>query len=743
MRSRRDFLQYSSVGLVGALGTSSLHAQSASEPASIGSALPFHREYWNDWPAYLAEKIKEARSRRHTELHKITSRAQAEERITFVRNEVWKLIGGPLERTPLNAKPVGTLTKVGYRIEKLIFESQPKLYVPAHIYLPTDTNTPRPGILAPLGHASNGKEFRSYQTLFQNLARKGYVVMTFDPYGQGERLQYIDKLTGKGRFSSTGEHDQFGIQALLLGSTCTQYEVWDSIRALDYLVNRPEVDPNRIGCTGHSGGGTLTMYLCALEPRIHVAVEVEGHSENVAGPRFDAPGAYADAEQNLIGGLPTAIDRGDLLWAFAPKPLLLCYTEQDAGTTYSATYVEGTKEIFSELKAGYGLWGGPQKLGLYASRLPHDFDYGIRRATYDWFNQWLNHASGDGVETDFEATPDGALNCTTTGQILTSVGGRNPVDINIARLRELENNYPKQPLSPNAVRIQLGAILGLTERANVSAAKIISTNDRGNLVAEEFEFQAEPLIRTPGWLLKPTRTNTKLPVVIYLSDSGKDVPLDGESEIADLTKSGVAICTIDLRGSGATTPRFPTAGPLFFGPVLDAAYGWTNLVLGKPILGQRVSDLLACLEYLRTRADVDNERIGIYGAGSAGLVALMAAVVDQRAVSLLLEHTLADFASVVESTDYNLPLSYFTFGFLRHFDLPQIEATLSPRPLWLLNPAGANGEALTLDSIQRRSEPVRAAYNTNPGHFRVLVSPRGRQGAVAEWLETVQKPASI
>ena len=743
MTSRRSFLQSSSVGLVGALGASSLHGQKGSAPASIESALPFHREYWNDWPAYLAEKTKEARVRRHAALHMITSRAQAEDRITFVRNEVWKLIGGPLERTPLNVKPAGTLTRAGYRIEKLIFESQPKLYVPAHLYLPADTNTPRPGILAPLGHAPNGKEFRSYQVLFQNLARKGYMVMTFDPYGQGERLQYIDRLTSKRRFSPTGEHDQFGTQALLLGSTCTQYEVWDCIRALDYLMSRPEVDRNRIGCTGHSGGGTLTMYLSALEPRIQVAVEVEGHSENVAGPRFDAPGAYADAEQNLIGGLATTVDRGDLLWAFAPKPLLLCYTEQDAGTTYSATYVDGTEEIFSDLKAVYGFWNAPQKVGLFASRLPHDFDYGIRRATYDWFNQWLNQGSSNSTETGFEASPDGELNCTTTGQILTSVGGLSPVDINIARLRKLEHTYSEQALSPNEVRIQLGAILGLPKRTNPSAAKTISTNDRGDSVGEEFEFQSEPLIRTPGWLLKPAGTNRKLPVVIYLSDSGKDEMLDGESEIPDMTTSGVAICSIDLRGSGATTPRFPAAGPLFFGPVLDAAYGWTNLVLGRPILGQRVLDLLACLEYLRARADLDNGRIGIYGSGSAGLVALLAAVLDQRAVSLLLEHTLVDFASVVESTDYTLPLSYFAFGFLRHFDLPQVAATLSPRPIWLLNPAGANGQALTLDTAQAKSAPLKAAYSRKPGDFRIVVSPGGRQGVVAEWLDTVKKTASI
>ena len=731
MTSRRGFLKSSSVGLVGGLGAASLQGQTSAPPAPD---VAVHREYWNDWPAYLTRKMQAAREQRHAALRQITSRAQAEERIAFVRNQVWQMIGGPLDRTPLNVQHAGTVTKPGYRIEKLIFESQPKLYVPANLYLPAGPSSPRPGILAPLGHALNGKAFRSYQTLFQNLARQGYVVLTFDPYGQGERLQYLDHA-GKRRFGSTGEHDQFGTQALLLGSTCTQFEVWDCVRALDYLLSRPEVDPHRIGCTGHSGGGTLTMYLSALEPRIHVAVEVEGHSENVAGPKFDPPGAYADAEQNLIGGLAQGIDRGDLLWAFAPKPLLLCYSEQDAGTTYSATYPEGTREIVADLKTAYALWGAAGKVGLYASHMPHDFDYGIRRATYGWFNQWLKRGA-DSAETPFEATADAELNCTSTGQILTSLGGRTPVDINVERLRGYQKNYTA---APHAVRTQLRTLLHLPESIGAAQARTLSSNDRGDLVAEEFEFQSEPAMRTPGWFLKATGAAGKLPVVIYLSDSGKDVLLDGENEIPDLTRSGVAVCSMDLRGSGATTPKLPSSGPQFYGGAFEAAYGWNNLVLGKPMLGQRVGDLLGCLEYLRARPDVDSQRIGIYGTGSAGLVALLGAALSPHPVSLLLEHTLVDFASVVESPDYLLPLPYFTFGFLRAFDLPQVAATLAPRPLWLLNPAGANGEALTLDVIQQRSAPVHAAYQRRPGAFRIVVSPGDQAKAAAEWLETFKK----
>jgi len=168
------------------------------------------------------------------------------------------------------------------------------------------------------------------------------MVLPFDPFGQGERLQYLDARSGKSLYGPTGEHDQAGRPMLLLGSQFAEYRVWDSIRALDYLLSRPEVDPERIGCMGQSGGGTMTMYLAPLEPRIKVAVESDGNSENVAGPSYAPPGAVDDAEQNLAGSLPEGLDRGDLLLAFAPKPLLILYSRTDSGLTYSPTYEEGT-----------------------------------------------------------------------------------------------------------------------------------------------------------------------------------------------------------------------------------------------------------------------------------------------------------------------------------------------------------------------------------------------------------------
>ena len=287
--------------------------------------------------------MNEARARRLAELAAMQTEAAVRSRIEKIRSTVWRLIGGPLEKTPLKPRIVGTIDRGAYRIEKVIFESQPEVFVTANLYIPNQHQPSYPGILHTLGHAENGKAYYTYQYVSQTLARKGYMVLVFDPFGQGERQQYLDPHTGQSLYGPTGEHDQAGRPMLLFGSQFSQYRVWDGIRALDYLLSRPEVDPERIGCTGQSGGGTMTMYLAALEPRIKVAVESDGNSENVAGPSYDAPGAVDDAEQNMVGSLPEGIDRGDLLLAFAPKPLLILYSRSDAGLTYSPAYVKGTR----------------------------------------------------------------------------------------------------------------------------------------------------------------------------------------------------------------------------------------------------------------------------------------------------------------------------------------------------------------------------------------------------------------
>ena len=378
MTTRRDFLAANLIGAAGlAANPTRMFSESdgvASVPATPNPART-DRNFWVDWPGYLTAEMNQARNRRLAALASIRTKDQLQERITMVRSKLWELIGGMPEKTPLNPRVKGTLDRGSYRIENIHFESFPKVYVTANLYLPAAGKPPYPAILAPVGHSDNGKAYHYYQHLYQNLARQGYVVLSYDPFGQGERLQYINPKTGRSLYGPTGEHSQAGRPMVLMGESFALYCAWDGIRGLDYLISRPEVDATRLGCTGQSGGGTMTMYLAALEPRLRVAAVSDGNTENVAGPFFDPPGATDDAEQNIVGSLPLGIDRGDMLLAFAPKPLLICYTTHDEGVTYSPVYEEATQEIYRELQRVYGLLGAKDQVGLFASHLPHGLNY--------------------------------------------------------------------------------------------------------------------------------------------------------------------------------------------------------------------------------------------------------------------------------------------------------------------------------------------------------------------------------
>ncbi|MGH9433664.1 MAG: acetylxylan esterase, partial [Terriglobia bacterium] len=664
MTTRRNFLAANLIGAAGWAWDSGRIPGSPTDPAPL-PATPgarSDRDFWNDWPAYLGEKMNQARSRRLAQMAAVQSGDQARERVSMIRSKIWELIGGPLEKTPLNARVTGKINRGLYRIEKVIFESLPKVYVTANLYIPASGKSPFPAVLAPLGHTDDGKAYRSYQYLYQNLARKGYVVLAFDPYGQGERFQYIDGQTGRSRYGTTGEHSQAGRPLILLGNTFALYRAWDGIRALDYLVSRPEVDANRVGCTGHSGGGTMTMYLAALEPRLRVAVEVEGNSENMAGPFYDPPGTTADAEQNIVGGLPRGLDRGDLLWAFAPKPLLLCYTTHDEGETYSPLYEESAREIYQELQRVYGLLGAKEKVAIFASHLPHDLDFFHRRETYGWFNRWLGNPEAGTEEAEFDASPEGSLNCTSTGQVLTSLGGRSVVQVNVDLARQMIPESPFRSVSADVVAVQrrirddLTQLLALPRQRWPLHSRILSSNPRKGMVIEEFQFESEPGVRVTGWFVAPSPEGPRRPTVLYLTRDGGDDVVAEPGSMDRLLASGHAVCAITLRGLGIATPRFPKAGPRFYsgGRNMDERFAWASLALGLPVIGQRVWDTLRAFDYLASRADVAQTQIRVLGTEGAGLVAAMAAVLDNRPRSVLVDRTLVSYASIVESEDYSL-----------------------------------------------------------------------------------------
>ncbi len=748
MTTRRDFLAANLIGAAGlAANPTRIFSESADVPSVAATQDPARsdRNFWVDWPAYLTAEMNQARSRRLAELASIHSKAQLQERITLVRSKLWELIGGMPEKTPLNPRVTGTIDCGAYRIENIVFESFRGVHVTANLYLPTLGKPPYPAILAPVGHSDNGKAYHFYQHLYQNLARQGYVVLSYDPFGQGERLQYIDRKTGRSLYGPTGEHSQAGRPMVLMGESFSLYCAWDGIRGLDYLISRPEVDATRLGCTGQSGGGTMTMYLAALEPRLRAAAVSDGNTENVAGPFFDPPGATDDAEQNIVGSLPVGIDRGDLLLAFAPKPLLICYTTHDEGVTYSPVYEEATQEIYRELQRVYGLLGAKDRVGLFASHLPHGLNYFNRVPIYAWFNRWFKNTPAETAEAELDQIPEERLHATSTGQVSTSIGGRSVVQLNTDRARIAMEKSPLQNASISSassraqVKKELAGLLALPPQKTPLQSRVRSTNPRKNVVIEEIQFDSEPGMRVPGWFVRPSSKSGRGSTILYLTDDGGDDVVAEPGSMDRLLDAGHAVCAITLRGTGLTTPRFPHGGPEYYDASvhLDERFAWTCLVMGRPVIGQRVWDTLRAVDYLVSRPDVDASQIRVVGVGSSGLAAMMAASLDDRVRSVLVDRTLANYMSIVESESYSTHLAYFVPGILRSFDLPQIAAAMSPRSCWILNGVDANGQILSETSMRDQYARQTSGHSIANKDEHILVKPEGDpQESYLEWLKS-------
>ncbi len=261
----------------------------------------------------------------------------------WIRKKLQEVTGAFPAKTPLNANITGRVVKEDFIIENMLYESQPGYFVTAALFVPSKLKTKAPAIIYCSGHSNTG--YRSYQNILINLVKKGFVVFAFDPISQGERLQYYNAATGRSELPwPSFEHSYAGAQVFLTGNTLANYFIWDGIRAVDYLLTRKEVDGNRIGITGRSGGGTQSAFIAAFDERIK-AVAPENYITSFRR-LFQSIGPQ-DAEQNFFYGIQQGLDMADLLLVRAPKPVLIIATTQDMFP------VQGTIETTREVERAY------------------------------------------------------------------------------------------------------------------------------------------------------------------------------------------------------------------------------------------------------------------------------------------------------------------------------------------------------------------------------------------------------
>jgi len=719
--NRRRFILHSGVAL---LLPAALRGVTVNEEGCSSGCDPTYAAEMPDMlESYLARRLNQLAENWDKKRGHLQTAGAVEARNTFVREKLLLMLGNFPQRTALRAVTIKVMEKDGYRVENVMFCSRPDFWVTGNLYIPTSGSGPFPGIISPCGHYPLARMTSAYQSAYISLVESGFVVLAYDPIGQGERRQYWNPATN---ITEVGgpvfEHSMPGQELVLVGQTLTGYFVWDGMRAIDYLQSRPEVDSQKIGCAGHSGGGTMTKFISVADPRVGCAAVLEGGTANNWPTRSIGTG---DIEQNLFPAAVFGIDNVDLHAAVAPRPLLAAIEH----------YGEGFDQAADAIQGRYRQLGAEEHFGTVAADDPHSWSPKLRRATTDWFCRWFYGRKGPSAIAAREVSGPEELYCTQDGSLRYSNKG---VTIFSIIAEEGTTSPPPQEFPQSTaelaayqsrVRESLRTLLrsaGTTKVAGnqTIAVRSVAVTPREGYQIEKIELLSEPGIYLPVWVFVPDNSSGALPTVLHLNDEGMQadgMEFQGPEASAlqhgvldEMVRRGYLVIAADVRGIGQTSvSRKSSLSCGEFGQLFDAetsmAYAawWMN----ESLLGMRVWDVLRCLDYVTQRQGAGHQRLHVIGKGRAGLWCLYAAALDDRIHSLMCVDSLLSYRSLTQVDRYLYGADIFVPQILQYLDLPQVAAAVSPRPLALIDPRNPMKERVSAPAADAEYRVTQDIYN--------------------------------
>ena len=623
--------------------------------------------------AYLMGRVYEALDRRDAEYEKIKTPEQIAAYQQRMREFFVSQLGGFPKRTPLNPSITGRKQCDGYRIEKIIFESQPGHFVTAVLYLPL-TEPPYPGVLVPCGHSRNGKAAETYQRVCILMARNGLAALCYDPICQGERHQLLDP-EGDPIDVGTEGHDMVGVGSILLGRSAATFRVWDGMRGIDYLQSRPEIDAQRIGCTGNSGGGCLTSYLMALDQRIDCA----------------APSCYltslrrlmetlgpADAEQNIHAQIAHGMGHTDYVLMRAPKPTLICTATRDFMD------ISGSWINFRQSKRFYTRLGHAERVDLIEADASHGFSTQLRVGATRWMRRWLLGVDDAVGEPEFPVLSDEECLCTPQGEVMLFPGSRSTFDLNDeleAKLAATRRQFWQQT-DRQAALDEVRRITGIRRAEDLPKLEWVKTGTvrRTGYLIEKLILQPEEGIWLPALAFVPHEARQD--AYLYVHANGKQTDAASGGSIEKLVQEGYLVLAVDVRGTGETANRSPRQRHT--GPYVGALLDDVNIAyeLGTSYLAMRAEDVVVCSRFLAGYRSPDGpRRMHLVGIGDVGPAVLHAAALEpQLFASVALRKCLLSWSDVVAvRPPDNALLINVVHGALRRYDLSDLLASIPPK----------------------------------------------------------------
>ncbi|MCL4202778.1 MAG: acetylxylan esterase [Pirellulaceae bacterium] len=610
--------------------------------------------------AYWQHESLAALQRRREAFEALQTVEQCRDWQTARREFFLNQIGGLPERTPLDPQIAGRLEADDYRVEKIIFASRPNHRVTAALYLPKGEG-PFPGVLIACGHSKNGKAAGYNQRMGMLLARHGMAALCYDPIGQGERSQILNE-NGQAPLGSTTEHFLVGVGATLVGVNTAQYRIYDGIRAIDYLISREDIDGQRIGFTGCSGGGTLTSYVMSLDDRVTCAapacyITTFERLIQTLGPQ--------DAEQNIFGQIAFGMEQTDYVLMRAPKPTLIVSTTDDYFD------IQGSWDTFRQAKRFYARLGYPERVDLVEDVGKHGVTKLNRETLTHWMRRWLLNSDQRVADSEPPLWTDEQLQCTPAGQVLLLAGERSAFDLNIQRAEQLvaQQRELHESATPDAVRgkIRQAAAIRPWEKIASLQMKNGGSVQRDGFRIDRLMLHAEPGLFLPALAFVPADTDGRTAAYLYLHEDGKSADIDGG--IGKLVAAGHIVLAIDLPGTGETRSSARDRGQL--GDWKNSYLAYLN---GRSLVGLRAENVLAAARFLAGYADPEAPRsVHLVAVGEVGVPALHAAALEpDRFASTTLRRTLVSWDNVVRTPQGTNQIVNLVHNALATYDLPDL-----------------------------------------------------------------------
>ena len=686
---------------------------------------------WDEWSNggmmlrnYLDGQAFHYLDRRDSLIRTFHTRDDWKNRQDQVRKKMLEGMGMLPERTPLNAKVTGTIMKDGYKIEKILFESMPGYYVAGCLFIPHGRKGKRPAILHVTGHSTAGFALTSYQRLILNLVKKGFIVFAIDPAGQGERLQYFDPQTGESVIPDgpTREHTYAGLQCFLTGTPIAKYFIWDGIRAIDYLVSRPEVDTRRIGVTGRSGGGTQSAYISAFDERVFAAAPENYFTSHRRLLESRGP---QDAEQNFYHWLPQGTAIEDLLVMRMPRPTLLVTTTRDIFS------IQGTREMYQEISKGYATFGAEGSFEMVEDHAGHASTKRNREGIYRFFQKHLS-LPGNPLDEEVAILPPEELRVTKTGQIATSLGGETVFSLNKKLAEQMHQRIiasrRNSPDHLRLVKMNAETISGYRRPDKKPEVMYRGSYQRDGYTVGMYAAKSEGGYPIPILLAVPDG-DKKYPPVIYIHPQGKEEGLKEGGNIEKMVRQGYIVATPDLSGVGELKPtvRF------------DAEVSFSAILVGRSIAGIQAADIVSVTNFLKGLPNISTDQVQAVAFGEACPALLHAAAFDPSITNVALVEAPLSYYDVTQSKMYGLSQSFNwgVAGALTAYDLPDLAACVAPRKLTFAAFQNAKKEAASDDLITAQMAFPKAIYaNKAPGNLKITPMQENEMDQfITSWLE--------